>query len=82
MSIRIADGTQIFKCRLYFFKFKFKFPQRYIADILCFACNLQIPQANRIKGDRLPFATALKIIWVLFATCQKEMVYRLQFEKK
>ena len=33
-----------------FFKFKSKFSQRYIAYILCFACNSQIPRAKRTKG--------------------------------
>jgi hypothetical protein len=33
-----------------FFNFKSKFSQRYIAYIICFACNSQIPRAKRTKG--------------------------------
>jgi hypothetical protein len=45
MSIWIADGTQFFKCRLYFFNLN-KFSQRYIANMIGAACNSRIRLAN------------------------------------
>jgi hypothetical protein len=46
MSIWIANDTQIFRCRLYFKIFIFKFPQRYFANMIGAALNSRIPQAN------------------------------------
>jgi hypothetical protein len=42
------------------FLFKYKFPQRYIAYTLCFACNSQIPQAKITKGCPITFCNSPK----------------------
>ncbi len=49
-STWIANGTQNFKCRLYFLKFKCKFSQRYIANMIGAACNSRIPPTNLNAG--------------------------------
>ncbi len=76
MSIRIADGMQIFKCCLYFLNLNLSFLSGIWLTLSALHAIRRFRVQRELKGDRLPFATALKVIRVLFATCQKEMVYR------
>jgi hypothetical protein len=76
MSIRIANGTQIFKCRLSFFIINLSFLSGILLTFSALHVIRRFREQRELKGDRLLFATFLKVIRVLFATCQKEMVYR------
>jgi hypothetical protein len=76
MSIRIADGMQIFKCCLYFLNLNLSFLSGILLTFSALLAIRRFRQQRELKGDRLPLSTALKVIRVLFATCQKEMVYR------
>jgi hypothetical protein len=60
---RAADGKHNFKLAAFFLKIKIKFSQRYIVDMNGVACNIRrfCMQSDQ-KGDRLPFATAPKVI--------------------
>jgi hypothetical protein len=54
MITRIADGTQIFKCRLYFRKYILVLQCIFgIANVIGAACNSWIPQANVHAGAGL-----------------------------
>ncbi len=68
---RAADGKHNFKLAAFFLKIKIKFSQRYIVDMNGVACNIRrfCMQSDQ-KGDRLPFATAPKVIWALLANCK------------
>ncbi len=48
MGIKTAEGQQIFKTRLYFFKFLNEFSQRYIVK--------KIAALHAIRGFRMQFA--------------------------
>jgi hypothetical protein len=61
------------------FKFKFKFSQQYIANIIGVACNSRIPHAICSKGYLKPVAIALKAIRHPFARCQKVFDNRMQY---
>jgi hypothetical protein len=76
MSIRIADGMQIFKCRLYFLNLNLSFLSGILLTFSALHAIRRFREQRELKDDRLPLATALKVIRVLFATCQKEMAYR------
>jgi hypothetical protein len=62
MSIRIADGTQIFKCRLCFFYLNISFLSGILLTFSALHAIRRFRKQRELKGVGLPFATALKVI--------------------
>jgi hypothetical protein len=63
MDIETTDGKQNFKLFSFLFFSKLSSPSgTYIADMIGVACNRRFRMQSDQKGDRLPFATAPKVI--------------------
>ncbi len=70
VSTWIANGTPIFKCLLYFFRFKFSL--LYVANMIGTACNSRISQANLHLGLNFVHAKNCSHCWSL---TQVKIVY-------
>jgi len=69
MCIETADGKQNFKLASILFFSKLCSPSGILLSCSALHAIRRFRMQRAQKGDRLPFATAPKVIWALLANC-------------
>ncbi len=80
MGIETADGRQNFKLAFILFFSELSSPSGILLKWSALPAIHRFPLQSDQKGDRLPFATAPKVIWALLANCQRVMEHRMQIQ--